>query len=67
MKKLFLAAVIAIVLYQVWGTYSRAPKAVALPAGTTVVLYATDWCGYCAKTRKFLAERGIAYTEFDIE
>lgn len=32
-----------------------------------VILYATSWCGYCAKTRVFLGERGIAYTEMDIE
>ncbi|MER0040315.1 glutaredoxin family protein [Pseudomonas sp. MGal98] len=32
-----------------------------------VILYATSWCGYCAKTREFLGERGIPYTEMDIE
>lgn len=32
-----------------------------------VILYATSWCGYCAKTREFLGEQGIAYTEMDIE
>ena len=32
-----------------------------------VVLYATDWCGYCKKTRGFFAEKGIEYVEFDIE
>ena len=36
-------------------------------AEAPVVLYATSWCGYCAKTRSFLAEEGIAYTELDIE
>ncbi|MDD0841535.1 glutaredoxin family protein [Pseudomonas sp. Gutcm_11s] len=41
------------------------PQEVA--ASTPVVLYATAWCGYCAKTRSFLAEQGIPYTEFDIE
>ncbi|MDG1074719.1 MAG: glutaredoxin family protein [Methylophilaceae bacterium] len=32
-----------------------------------VVLYATSWCGYCKKTRAFLAENNIQYTEYDIE
>jgi mycoredoxin len=32
-----------------------------------VILYATSWCGYCAKTREFLHQRGIAYIEVDIE
>lgn len=32
-----------------------------------VVLYATEWCGYCSKTRSLFAEQGIAYREADIE
>ena len=32
-----------------------------------VVLYTTTWCGYCAKTRKYLAENNIKYTDFDVE
>lgn len=32
-----------------------------------VILYATQWCGYCKKTRSFLDQKGIAYFEYDIE
>jgi mycoredoxin len=32
-----------------------------------VVLYATDWCGYCRRTRDFFKEHNIAYVEYDIE
>ncbi|MDO3381542.1 glutaredoxin family protein [Gilvimarinus algae] len=32
-----------------------------------VVLYATAWCGYCKKTRELLRQKGIPYTEYDIE
>lgn len=32
-----------------------------------VVLYATSWCGYCQKTRVFLNENNIQYTEYDVE
>jgi len=32
-----------------------------------VILYATSWCGYCAKMRDFLKKQGIPYIEFDIE
>lgn len=32
-----------------------------------VVLYATSWCGYCAKARALFEEQGIAYFEYDIE
>ena len=32
-----------------------------------VLLYATSWCPYCAKTREFFRMHGIRYTEYDIE
>ena len=32
-----------------------------------VVLYATDWCPYCEKTRSLLAAKGIPYQERNIE
>jgi len=33
----------------------------------SVVLYATTWCGYCAKARRFFAENHIPYQELDVE
>ena len=67
MKKIIIAVVVAIVVYQVWSKDFFASKApLNVPPGA-VVLYATDWCGYCRMTRTFLAEKGIPYTEFDIE
>jgi glutaredoxin len=35
--------------------------------GKTVTLYATEWCGYCAKTRAFFEEHEVPYVELDIE
>ena len=32
-----------------------------------VILYATEWCGYCKKVRKIFQEKGITYKEFNIE
>jgi glutaredoxin len=32
-----------------------------------VVMYATDWCPYCAKARQYFADNGIRYTEYDID
>lgn len=32
-----------------------------------VILYATDWCPYCEKTRLLLAQHHIPYKEYDIE
>ncbi len=46
------------------------PK-VAAAAGASgvpeVVLFATDWCGYCGKARKTLNALKIPYTELDLE
>lgn len=33
----------------------------------TLKLYATSWCGYCAKTRQFFKNNKINYIEYDIE
>ena len=32
-----------------------------------VILYATQWCGYCAAAREFFAANGVRYDERDIE
>lgn len=45
----------------------RAIVAEASVGQPEVVLYATSWCPYCAKTREFFRMRGIQYTEYDIE
>lgn len=39
----------------------------ALAGQPAVILYATEWCGYCKKTRAFFADNGIRYVEYDIE
>lgn len=45
----------------------QATATVASGAQPEVTLYATEWCGYCAATRKLFEEKGIAYTELDVE
>jgi glutaredoxin len=32
-----------------------------------VVMYATQWCGYCKQQREFFAANGIPYREIDVE
>ena len=32
-----------------------------------VVMYATEWCPYCKKARKFFTDNAITYTEVDVE
>ena len=52
----------------IWTTQSS--PGVAIMAGTAqpkVVLYGTDWCPYCAKTRIFFAVHGIQYIDLDVE
>lgn len=36
-------------------------------AQAKVVLYGTDWCGYCAKTRAYFKENKIEFVDLDIE
>lgn len=58
----------ALALWQNWDKIERwidPPQ--AGNASGEVVLYATQWCGYCAKTRELFAEDGIAYREVNIE
>jgi glutaredoxin len=70
--KKFALIMLLVVVYQNWGKIenifnpsSAVPTQVATQARVT--LYATDWCGYCKQTRRFLDSKGIPYTEFDIE
>lgn len=34
---------------------------------TSVEVFMTSWCGYCKKMVRFLNEKGIPYTAYDIE
>jgi len=40
-------------------TESKKPK--------RVIMYSTEWCGYCKKAAKYFRENNIAFTEYDIE
>ncbi len=32
-----------------------------------VVIYTTQWCGYCKKAKKYFRENNIAYVAYDVE
>jgi len=32
-----------------------------------VLMYATDWCGYCAAARALLADRQVDFAEINVE
>ncbi len=36
-------------------------------SGGKVVMYSTDWCGYCKQARKYFEQQSISFTEYDIE
>ena len=72
MKKFVLFSLIALALYHrgsIEAFFADDPNAQGLTnAGKhEVVLYATSWCGYCAKTRRLFQGNNIAYIEYDIE
>ena len=35
--------------------------------GQKVVMYSTDWCGYCKKARSYFLKNNIAFIDYDIE
>lgn len=32
-----------------------------------VVMYSSGWCGYCARARSLLEEKGVAFEEIDVD
>ena len=46
---------------------SNAVSAAPVAGQPAVVLYMTDWCGYCKASKAFFKANGIAYVEHDIE
>ncbi|PSL38999.1 mycoredoxin [Labedella gwakjiensis] len=37
------------------------------PEPSSITMFTTEWCGYCARLKKQLDGAGISYTEIDIE
>nr|WP_314562430.1 glutaredoxin family protein [uncultured Pseudomonas sp.] len=70
--KKVLLVLLVVVLVQNWGKIERVfnPSQVVpeqTRASARVVLYSTEWCGYCKQIRRFLDQKGIPYQAFDIE
>lgn len=38
-----------------------------VPAPGSIVMYSTEWCGYCRRLKTQLKSAGIGYTEINIE
>lgn len=69
MKKIiFIVAALAI--FQKWddiNSFINPQPDYAAMHNQQVILYATEWCGYCKKTRELLESNNIPYFEYDIE
>ena len=68
MKKIFLVAAILVFIQKrdFIESYINSPPDYSR-GHTEVILYATSWCRYCAKTRKYLDEHNVPFHEYDIE
>jgi mycoredoxin len=62
-----LAAVFALQHREAIQNWLQPPAPIVVPTGFQAVLYATEWCSYCERTRKFFNERHISFREYDIE
>jgi mycoredoxin len=66
MKKLIVLVLLG-ALYQHWPSVKLWLQPPSMRGTPQVVLYATHWCGYCAKARQQLSSDGVPYREIDIE
>ncbi len=68
MVKKIIPLAILLAVWQNWsnisGLWQPKPQFTTQP---TVILYATQWCGYCKKVRAFFADNNIEYEEYDVE
>lgn len=32
-----------------------------------VVMYTTSWCGFCARARRLFTDKGVPFTDIDVE
>ncbi len=68
-KKIFIV-ILVVIAFQKWDAISAAFSPSQSASNTeahSVILYATSWCGYCAKTRELLNKNDIKYFEYDVE
>ena len=68
MKKILLCIVL-LAIVQNWGRITDFfnPKPITAIPGTKIVLFSTDWCGYCEQARALFESAGVSYREYDIE
>ena len=68
--KNIIAIVLTIILYFSWSNLNKPNTNLEIRSdysNADVILYSTAWCGYCTKTRHFLNDNNIPFSEYDIE
>jgi mycoredoxin len=68
--KKFIVILFVLFVYQKWGvidSYLNPPPDYAKAHGGKVILYSTQWCGYCKKAIILLNDNNIPFYEYDIE
>ena len=53
-----------------WGAILRRKSAAAdkpVASATSVTMYMTSWCPHCKRARAYFTQKGIAFTELDVE
>lgn len=48
-------------------SYGKSDSPVGNRASSKVVMYSTDWCGYCKQARNYFRQKSIPFIEYDIE
>ncbi|GAB3619522.1 glutaredoxin domain-containing protein [Glutamicibacter sp. PS] len=38
-----------------------------IPAAGSVTMFTTSWCGYCRNLKRLMDQKGVGYTEVNIE
>lgn len=64
--KLLIAVAVIFFVYQKWGV-TDASAELNQKHGAEVIMYSASWCGYCKKARTQFEQKGIVFTELDIE
>ncbi len=62
-----LAASAASFMEQFRRTHPTDSGAAAPASGSVATLYSAAWCGYCKKAKAWLAARGVAYQDIDVD
>ncbi len=69
MKKIILCIAL-LALVQNWGRISsifESEPVIPANSGASIIMYSTQWCGYCKQARALFDSAGVAYREYDIE